>query len=104
MAVFAIDFDGTFTEDPELFHQFVNLLKKRDHDVILVTQRGEEYHQEIQDVILDRMLVLHCPGIPKWTAARQAGIDVDIWIEDNPHALFNGFVYTGGEQTTDEES
>ena len=93
--LFAIDYDGTYTGDPILFNVMMDLMLQRGHEYVLVTQRGIEHNEGIRKVIPENMTIINCPGVPKWMAVLQAGLKVDVWIEDNPHALFNGYTYTG---------
>ncbi len=93
--LFAIDFDGTWNEDPILFGEFYDMLTEYGHGCILVTQRSEEWNPEIREVIGDEVEILNCPGSPKVMATIAAGYSVDIWIENNPHAFFNALSYVG---------
>ena len=46
--IFGIDYDGTFAEDPEFFHHFIDLINQYGHQAILVTQRPLEWnHKDI---------------------------------------------------------
>ena len=79
--VIAVDYDGTYTEDPALWDAFIRNAKRRGHDIFFVT--GRFPHEKIAD---------NSAGIPvhytslrcKADYMRDAGIDVDIVIEDSP--------------------
>ena len=78
--IIAIDWDKTITADPGLWNEFIDLASARNHTVIVVTGRQE-----------------HDPVVPPWPieviyagsrwkidAAKSAGFEVDIWIDDHP--------------------
>lgn len=85
-----LDFDNTLTADPQLFAGFVNFAKSRGHSVVLVTARRDNHENRatVQDF-------LESAGFPEITAfytglkskiafMKQAGLPVDVWIEDDP--------------------
>lgn len=39
--IFGIDYDDTWTADPDLFFQFLELLEKRGHKAVIVTARNK---------------------------------------------------------------
>jgi hypothetical protein len=82
----AIDFDNTFSADPELFRTFVALLKARGHTPIMVTGRPEKHGLDEAPKALagDLMPIIFADGEWKINAARAKGYEVDIWIDDNP--------------------
>jgi 5'(3')-deoxyribonucleotidase len=92
----AIDFDDTFTAAPALWAQFIKAARDAGHRVICVTAR--DYTEEnIEEV--DAAFAEHGIEIATWyTSLRskikhmeKAGVKVDIWIDDNPQVLVNGF-------------
>lgn len=93
--VFALDFDDTFTADPELWAAWIVMAKRRGHKVYCVTARRdhEENRQEIFDLFDEwhvEIPVIFCNlGSKTWTM-EQRGIKVNIWIDDAPHALVHG--------------
>lgn len=85
----AIDFDGTYTADPELFKAFVGLLKARGHIPIMVTGRPAEYGMDEAPKALvgDLMPIIFAGGEWKIDAAKAAGYEVDIWVDDLPQFI-----------------
>jgi hypothetical protein len=81
--VFAIDFDGTFDRDPELFRQFAQLLRSRGHTVVCVTSRSAGFGDEVERMVGD-VPVVYAGNVWKRQAARTAGYLVNIWIDDLP--------------------
>lgn len=88
MSLFAIDYDGTWSADPELFETFVALLRTRGHDAILVTGRSDSgrWGAEVRAAVRSVPIVF---AANKWKreAAKAAGYKVDIWIDDFPEYI-----------------
>ena len=84
MVIIGLDFDGTYDRDPYLWNQLIELAVARGHSVVIVTMRHE--HEPVALVGID---------VPVYYTGRQAkvphlaglGIDVHVWIDDDPHAL-----------------
>lgn len=86
----ALDYDGTFTEDPELWIAFILKAKSNNHRVIIATMR---YPSE--SAVVNHQLESLVDGIvfTSRRAKKQAvqdilGEDPDIWIDDHPEWLF----------------
>lgn len=85
--ILALDFDDTYTKDPEMWDEFIKMAEKRGHEVICVTMR---YPYEIEWV-KDRF-----PKIKVISTHRKAklwyllteGIIVDVWIDDSPNWIY----------------
>lgn len=77
----ALDYDGTYTADPELWNEFIARCKERGHLVIVVTMRYPHPNEAI-DVPCE---VFYTSRKAKIKAFDQRGF---IWIDDNPRWLF----------------
>jgi len=93
----AIDFDDTYTADPELFNLFIATAASRGHRVIICTCRQDtEPNREAIDGFLEaakapEIPVFYTDLAPKEHFLRQRrGIEVDIWIDDVPDCVQNG--------------
>lgn len=85
-----LDFDNTLTADATLWAAFVSLAKKLGHTVVIVTARRDthENRADLQDFLESREF----PDIPivftnlrsKVAHMKNAGMPVDIWVEDDP--------------------
>lgn len=83
-----LDYDGTISEEPAVFMQFVKALRMLGHKVYIVTMR---YESECKDIVLE--WGDHVDGIH--ATARQAkgdfmknlGIDIHVWADDNPRSV-----------------
>jgi len=79
MAVISLDYDRTYTADPELWDAFIALAQSRGHTLICITMRTNPFAFSIP---------VYCTaGIAKVPWAEQHGIKVDIWIDDQPWRL-----------------
>ena len=88
----ALDFDGTYTADPELWRFFVRDALRAGHRVVVVSCRSET--SENLGTIRQRLGTLGAsvPIVltshrPKRMCAQFAGYDVDIWIDDQPGVI-----------------
>ena len=82
MNVISLDYDDTYTADPELFKAFADLAKSRGHIVVIVTARKES--MPIPDVGCE---VFYTNGKPKAQFMREQGLAVDIWVDDWPEVI-----------------
>ena len=83
----SIDYDNTYTKDPEMWLSIISLIQLRGHNVYCVTFRHEH---ECKDI--DQRLIDLCNGKLIATGRKAKfdytynilGIDFDIWIDDDP--------------------
>lgn len=93
--VFGLDFDDTFTADPELWALFIREAQAKGHRVYCVTARrnSDENIEILSETFANHALeipIVFCNlGSKTWTM-EQRGIKVNIWIDDAPHALVHG--------------
>ena len=81
----ALDYDGTYTVDPQFWDDFMTLARVRGHEVVCVTKRG------LSNCGTD--LKMNCPIIYTDRAAKEqfcerVGVHIDVWIDDLPVNLF----------------
>lgn len=92
----AIDFDDTLTSDPELWLGFIDMCSLKGHKVVCVTARRDS--DENLEAI-DSWMIKHDIEIPvyftrlesKVEYMKRVGLDVDIWIDDDPKRCALGF-------------
>ena len=85
-----LDYDGTVTEDPDLFTQLVKTIREAGHRVYIVTMR---YMSECTSDPEFMRIAEHVDGF--FATGRQAkkpyvlnhGVQIHIWIDDNPDAV-----------------
>ena len=70
----ALDFDNTFTQDPELWIAFINTARQRGHEVTIVTSRHPSTPVPIQGIE-----IIYC----SFTAKRKHH-EAHVWIDDDP--------------------
>lgn len=82
----AIDFDGTFTRDPDLFTKIIYLFLEKGHQVVCITSRegDSQRAQELLDTIGKIIPVVFAGVKYKREAAEEAGFSVDVWVDDFP--------------------
>lgn len=91
----AIDFDNTLTEFPDLLAVFVRMAQEKGHWVCCVTARRETEENVID---LDNWLFENQLSMPvfftslqsKMTYMANRGININLWIDDDPKTLVNG--------------
>ena len=100
----SIDFDRTFAADPELLGDFATKAKADGNSVVMITRRADtpedrEFIEQALGQYADAFdaVILAGPEMQKESAAKQAGIRVDIWIDDSPQTIkeIRGFCPTG---------
>lgn len=72
-----LDYDGTYTRDPELWDKFVMMAELRGHEVVCITMRYET------EPVFDMPCEVVYTG-RQAKISNIAGCRVDIWIDDNP--------------------
>lgn len=94
MAKIALDYDETYTINPEMWNEIINTFQKAGNEVMIVTFRSD-------DLPID-----HDPGIPvfytAWNAKRpymeKQGIDIDVWIDDSPELIIQNSAWTDADR------
>jgi hypothetical protein len=88
----ALDYDGTVTEDSELWASFVINAVRKGHEVRVVTFRKHE------DLTRDMQWFAEAAGdiplvftgrVPKKDYCASIGWEPDIWIDDNPELILH---------------
>lgn len=86
----AIDYDETYTEDPEFWDLVIGLAVTRGHSVICATMRFEHEGQEIIDNLKTKVeRIIFTGRKAKVNAVEEAGYYPSVWIDDSPHWLLN---------------
>lgn len=84
-----LDWDDTVTREPEGFYNFVKSMRDLGHKVYIVTMR---YPSECMNI--PRQWINAVDGVyptsrgSKLKHMTEAGIKIDIWIDDNPIAVY----------------
>jgi Asp/Glu/hydantoin racemase len=80
----AIDYDDTYTLDPEGWELFICLMQGRGHEVVCITKRYKTLLQEVIDTVSVPVIGA---SRSKMEAARMSGHKVDVWIDDKPETI-----------------
>lgn len=89
----SLDYDNTFTSDPNFWSNFV---KTCPYKVYCITSRNDTYEnlQEIKRAFSNYGItipIIMCNYAPKIEVCKQRGIDIDIWIDDDPRGILTGY-------------
>ncbi len=101
----ALDWDLTFTADEPFWRKFIAMARESGHKVWIVTCRldTEENWQDLMghDYPISPVTVSDRTGLKSWQHKftshspkrwfmEQQGIQIDIWIDDQPETIING--------------
>jgi len=93
----SIDFDRTFAADPSLWGEFARQAKADGNTVVMVSRREDtpEDRQTVTDTLGDyadafSQVMLVGGDTLKDDAAKAAGINVDVWVDDAPQTVKRG--------------
>lgn len=89
----ALDFDGTFTADPEFWMDFIRLTERRGHEVLIVSCRADddENRETIRNETgLQPWRIKLTSGSAKRYWMERTGWKIDVWIDDEPKNIENG--------------
>lgn len=77
----ALDYDGTYTLDPEGWDRFITLMELRGHRLVCVTARHKPPELDRLQIPIPIVCV---PDGYKRRGALAAGHKIDVWIDDEP--------------------
>jgi len=89
----SLDFDDTYTRDPNMWNTIVAQMQFSGHKVYLVTMRTPEQGLEVLSTIgriigSDNVYFTSMQGKRNYMYAK--GIHIDVWIDDMPDAILRG--------------
>ncbi len=82
--IIALDYDGTYTRCPEIWNRFIADAVTAGHEVICATMRHASEH-----VNTIPCRVIYTSRRAKCQYLMSIGIEVDIWIDNDPLYIFN---------------
>jgi hypothetical protein len=85
----AIDFDDTFTADPEVWSNIIRLLQLHGYTIICATSRKFSHWEEchLKENLPIGVKIVFCGNKFKRPACKAAGYNVTIWIDDTPEGI-----------------
>ena len=83
----ALDYDGTYTEDPVMWADFIKMAKNRGHRVYIVTCRSNKNPvDKIAEDLVNKVFYTNYQAKRAYMIDMQK-IRVDVWIDDNPEVV-----------------
>lgn len=90
----ALDYDGTYTADPQLWNFFLGLCKARGHDVRIVTMRYPEDKIDWLDLNeVYQVPVIYTSNMQKREYCDSIDWHPTIWIDDSPEFIVRENVF-----------
>ena len=84
----ALDYHNTYSADPKFWDTFIYMCWMRKFEVYCITHHtGEKQNEKIMDSIgkiLDKDHIIFTMGKAKMDYVKSLGIEIDIWIDNNP--------------------
>lgn len=72
----ALDYDNTYTADPELWTHFINMARVRGHEIVIVTSRHPGNKPPTEQFGIKTI----CCAF----TAKRKHYQADVWIDDDP--------------------
>lgn len=87
--VIALDFDETYNTVPDMYDEIINVFQSWGYKVILATYRHKtiDYDPLFGRLEAQRVSVYCTDGKAKKKYMEDLGINVNIWIDDNPRSV-----------------
>lgn len=86
----ALDIDGTYSIDPDLWDRFIAWAHARGHTVVAVTMRHEHETCPLTERLSKLVKIFYTGRAAKAAAMAALDIKPNIWIDDNPLWIFQG--------------
>ena len=97
--IVALDYDDTYTRDPSMWNDFIDLLQRNNHTVYCVTMRYPQEAQAVREALANRVDGIFCTGRKAKRPFMYArGIQVSVWIDDEP-----GWILTDAADAVQKE-
>ena len=84
----ALDYHNTYSADPKFWDTFIYMCWMRKFEVYCITHHtGEKQNEKLMDSIgkiLDSDHIIFTMGKAKEDYCKSIGLDIDIWIDNNP--------------------
>lgn len=89
----SLDYDNTYTRDPEMWQRIIPIFIMHNVQVYVVTSRSMDTPIDlIDDFVKWKIPVVYCEYRAKRDVCREQGIEIDIWMDDDPYYINTGFV------------
>ena len=86
----SLDFDDTYTRDPLLWDNFISSARQHEHRVYVVTMRYKEEGDDVVKYLQENVdMIIFTGRLAKKPYLDNMHIHIDVWIDDNPFAVYN---------------
>jgi len=99
--IVSLDYDDTYTRDPELWNKIVMLMRDKGHTVYVISARYDRQMDEVHNSIGKIVGIDNCYGTnmqqKREYMYKNHGILIDVWIDDMPEMIVentNGIILT----------
>ena len=90
----ALDYDETYTRDPQFWDAVIELAKARGHSIICATMRYETEGEDVRrDLAHQVEAIVYTGRRAKYWAVHDAGYLPSVWIDDSPNWIFTDANY-----------
>ena len=83
----SIDYDFTFTEDPDFWRQVITLGRQRGHEFVCIT--GRAFPPRLDEPAIPCEIITS-PLQSKRLTALDHGHNINVWIDDCPEMIVKG--------------
>lgn len=83
--ILALDYDDTYTRDPQMWNDIIGIMQHNGHTVYCVTMRAPAEGRAVREALesrVDGIFFTERRAKRDFMSAR--GINVDVWIDDSP--------------------
>lgn len=83
--VVSLDYDDTYTRDPQAWNEFIDLMQRNGHNVYCVTMRAPAEGRAVKEALENRVDgIFFTSRRAKRDFMNSRGINVDVWVDDSP--------------------
>jgi hypothetical protein len=91
----SLDFDDTYTRDPQMWSQVIAFMRNAGHEVWCVTMRfaNSVEHSEVINFLggqVDGIICTNRRAKKKFIEDNHPMLHIDVWIDDNPFFILHG--------------
>lgn len=84
----SLDYDNTYTEDKLSWNNFIAYFRSQGHKIFLVTSRHPKHSDEVLNDLCGLVDGIYFTSHePKDRFMKSHGIQIDVWIDDNPNVI-----------------
>lgn len=89
-----LDYDNTYTRDPECWNDIIDRFAQGGHNVYVVTMRTPEEGFPVREALHKRVDgIFFTSRKAKQPHMFERGISIDIWVDDVPYFVNNDAAY-----------